>query len=376
MGLRTSFRDSLNNQEKVETEEPVVVKEYQTKQNKKKSKRGRKAPPPVVEDETGELPPEDRPEPSEDALEVKPKKKKRKWLRRLVTSILLLLVVGFGITFAMSSGVLESTSDKVSGLYTDSSKSDIISTVTVDDLDIYYAKAGDDESLVSELDTIALYLSDKELISSASSSNVELNEGLVSITTVSDNLENYTVTGLALTMSEYVNEFMTEYGEYTSLRNELTSISDYATFDENLYIDRLDKITHTENREELDNLVSILNDSKAMSESIAGLQGAELDAKNAEIAQQASEIEEYKSEIDSYQKKADKFTEDIQEVLEKYLPIEKIEDGDSESSTVNLDNIQDKVSETSDNINNTIETVQEKKNIVENIITTVKSLFE
>lgn len=200
--------------------------------------------------------------------EKKPKKKKSKaWLIILIV----LLVIGGSAGYVILksnkaksiSSKRESVAEEISRLYTDDTKSNTKSEVSQEYLkDIYTAVSelkaeGEDVSAYeTELNTISMFIEDKSKIDELSSPSYDLKtESLQSdLESISANTGNYSVPGLALTMSNLVASVQGEYDNYNSLLQELQGVTDYLNLDTDKYETDIQGITHEPNKQELSEL--------------------------------------------------------------------------------------------------------------------------
>ena len=222
---------------------------------------------------------------------VKPKKNKKK-KRGLMVGIILGVVVvsvaGVLIFLSLSRGnetdaksdiSLESTIDnkyekRVLSLYKDDKKSDINDSVTLDDINNLRSEIEMDNdkdmysSILDELSTIELYIKAVGTLNKYTDETVNLELSVIDsdCNNIKNGTDYYCVDGLKETILGKVDNFIAERDEYFSLKRELLGISDIKKFDDSLYDDRVDNVSHTINKNYLLTLIDKLNADKKVSE--------------------------------------------------------------------------------------------------------------
>ena len=72
-----------------------------------------------------------------------------------------------------------------------------------------------------------------------------------SLNTIKANADSYTVSGLAVTITDLANQIQSDYDSFIALRSELQGVTDVTTFDATAYKARIDEVTHNPNKDEL-----------------------------------------------------------------------------------------------------------------------------
>lgn len=228
---------------------------------------------------------------------------------------------------------------KVNRLYTSQAKSDIKKSVTEETLSRYYIdidkldsrkkKADSAVSLGHELDTIGYFLQDKATLREFDSENYNLaTDGLLdNIKTIRENASNYAVPGLALTITDLCTKLEKEIETYNSLKEELSSITDYASFFPEVYEKKIDSVKHTENKRELKALFDNIVFEKAQLEAKeqAAKQINEETKRKAEEAQRKAEEEQSKLKQELQDAKAQLESESTPEETDDYVDEEMYE---------------------------------------------------
>lgn len=200
----------------------------------------------------------------ESSMEEEDKKRKKKKKKKIVVGVFIgfLLLIGiFSVLFGRRGSYNEEEiSSSISKMYTSPDKVDIKENISQQDLSKYYSelvkakKNGKDvDKYVEELDSIGYFLSDKSKLVEMNSSSYDLtSQGMLDeVNKIVENSKNYSVSGLAVTINDLASRLNSSYNEFVALRQELQSVSDVSTFDENLYKERIDKVSHEYNKNEL-----------------------------------------------------------------------------------------------------------------------------
>lgn len=239
-----------------------------------------------------------------------PKKKGKKWIIILIC----ILIVGLDVVFyfyysAISKKMAsEDLEVQISKLYTSPKRSDIKDNVTQDTLNGYYTQAeklkGKNSNITkieSELDTIGYFLQDKKKLNTYSDVSYDLSNTIMleDITKIKDNTANYTVSGLAVTITEMSSDVLTAYNNYINLKTELESIRDVSNFDKDKYIKEVEGISHVPNKTEVTNIYNKLVADKQKSD-------AKKKLKRAKDSKARREAESALKDAENLQKKTQK----------------------------------------------------------------------
>lgn len=259
----------------------------------------------------------------ESSMEEEDKKRKKKKKKKIVVGVaisLLLLIGIFSVLFGRRGSYNEEEiSSSISKMYTSPDKVDIKENISQQDLSKYYSelvkakKNGKDvDKYVEELDSIGYFLSDKSKLVEMNSSSYDLtSQGMLDeVNKIVENSKNYSVSGLAVTINDLASRLNSSYNEFVALRQELQSVSDVSTFDENLYKERIDKVSHEYNKNEL---LTIYD--KIIADKQTVLKQKELNDAKSEEERKKAEDELKKSQ--ELQKKTEEELNKIKDKLEE-----------------------------------------------------------
>lgn len=259
----------------------------------------------------------------ESSMEEEDKKRKKKKKKKIVVGVFvsfLLLIGVFSVLFGRKGSYNEEEiSSSISKMYTSPDKVDIKENISQQDLSKYYSelvkakKNGKDvDKYVEELDSIGYFLSDKSKLVEMNSSSYDLtSQGMLDeVNKIVENSKNYSVSGLAVTVNDLASRLNSSYNEFVALRQELQSVSDVSTFDENLYKERIDKVSHEYNKNEL---LTIYD--KIIADKQTVLKQKELNDAKSEEERKKAEDELKKSQ--ELQKKTEEELNKIKDKLEE-----------------------------------------------------------
>ena len=167
----------------------------------------------------------------------------------------------------------------INNLYTSVRKDDIKGSVTESKLGKYYSKAEElgvskTKDIIDELDCISLYLADKGIIDNMnSSSSYDLNSSdrQSNIEKVKYSYKNYKVRGLADSIEKGISRLNSDYEYYIGLRDDLSTVNDYSGFDVKGYQIKINDVTHTINKQELQGMLDSIAKSLKLEETIQDL---------------------------------------------------------------------------------------------------------
>lgn len=259
----------------------------------------------------------------ESSMEEEDKKRKKKKKKKIVVGVFvsfLLLIGVFSVLFGRKGSYNEGEiSSSISKMYTSPDKVDIKENISQQDLSKYYSelvkakKNGKDvDKYVEELDSIGYFLSDKSKLVEMNSSSYDLtSQGMLDeVNKIVENSKNYSVSGLAVTINDLASRLNSSYNDFVALRQELQSVSDVSTFDENLYKERIDKVSHEYNKNEL---LTIYD--KIIADKQTVLKQKELNDAKSEDERKKAEDELKKSQ--ELQKKTEEELNKIKDKLEE-----------------------------------------------------------
>lgn len=209
----------------------------------------------------------------------------------------------------------------------------------------------DKNDLTRELNTISKYLDDSMTLDVLQSKDYDLNtKGTVmDMGEVEESLDTYSVSGLALNISDRLNKLSSEYNLYVQLMDELSSVTDYINFNENEYTDKIDTITHEANKKELSNLLQNLVIAKTNAKELEDLKQKEDEASREAAEKLKKNMEE---QISSLEKEISRLNEDRetqkQFVIQTPTPVKETETKISESKKAPETGVEESTMESSE----------------------------
>lgn len=225
---------------------------------------------------------------------------------------------GFAVYKHMTKPVdtVEGVIKQVDRLYTSKDKTDLKDGLSQSDLNEYYLelnsaeKKGEDISSVSdELDTIGYYLNDRSVLDTYNDASYDLTTvGMQdSINEIKSHTSNYSVSGLAITVTDLANDIVKDYDDFIATRQKLNGVTDVLNFDEGSYKAEINEVRHVPNRTELLAIYDKIVVDKKAAEAQKELQEADDDAKKKEAEkalQDAQELQKQtQQELDDTKKK-------------------------------------------------------------------------
>lgn len=293
----------------------------------------------------------------ESSMEEEDKKRKKKKKKKIVVGVFIsfLLLMGIFYVFFGRKGSYneEEISSSISKMYTSPDKVDIKENISQQDLSKYYSelvkakKNGKDvDKYVEELDSIGYFLSDKSKLVEMNSSSYDLtSQGMLDeVNKIVENSKNYSVSGLAVTINDLASRLNSSYNEFVALRQELQSVSDVSTFDENLYKERIDKVSHEYNKNEL---LTIYD--KIIADKQTVLKQKELnDAKSEEERKKAEDELKKSQELqkkteEELNKIKDKLEEKSNELKDSLIKGNKDKEDKVEENNTDIENLEDDI---------------------------------
>ena len=210
--------------------------------------------------------------------EKKEKKSKKGLIIGIISgSVALIGIILFIVFFffnPLNNGKLskEDIQAQIDVMYTDNLKKDIREGYKVSDLekirDEIDVSPDKDNCLdvLNELDNIELFLEDVEQLKIYQDENYNIEPEEVGnvYNEMVTGISNYTQTGLQSTIKDRVITLYNEREDYLKLKNELTNITDYMLFSDEVYQQRINRIKHTPNKEELQSLLDSAKSEKAV----------------------------------------------------------------------------------------------------------------
>lgn len=309
------------------------------------------------------------PEPKE------PQKRFKKWY----WYVIIFAIIAF-IVYQLSGGGNNKTDellDSVARLYVSEAKTDVKDSITDEDLVPLYKSATecDSDSVISELDTISNYMQAKATLNNLGSADYDLSMSDLpeKVRGIKDSTVNYTVSGLATTISDRSTALLTEIDDYNNLKVELENMK-LENYDDDKYSQLVSKVTHNPNRTELEGILETIRTEK-------GIADAKAEASAAKDKKEKKEAKKALKEAEEKQKDAQDKLDAIQKKLDEMDS--KSESGSKETEetkSTTLDGLGSKVQETvSSGVDKASEKVEDEGGLVsflQSILNKGKSLFE
>lgn len=202
-------------------------------------------------------------------------RKKKSKAGLIVFIFVVLLLVGFVLIFGnkiystinglqnSTGSVVEETeydyNSAINALYTDEFKTDLVQTakedvqVIIDTLSGTKMETTEAERVKAELSTVLRFIKDREIIETLNNPILDVTSESVTsaLSSVLANVNKYSVSGLAETMTSMANELLAEKTECLNIKGELEAVVDYESFEDGGYYSRIESIKHTVNHDEL-----------------------------------------------------------------------------------------------------------------------------
>lgn len=251
--------------------------------------------------------------------------KNRKFM--IASSIVGVIVISSGVFMFISSrnrlNSVEAIKDKINNMYTNEKQVDIKDSIDGDDVDrvmssIERLEGKEDlSSLKKELLNIDIYLADSDKVDELNDKYYDFNNASFdeSVNTLKESVVAYTTPGLAVTMNNNIKGIEDDYNYFKTLRDELSSVSDYLSFDEKAYQKKVNNVSHSTNKEELQDLLDELKKAKANEKKVQELKDKATDEalKKAEELQKETQksLDDAKNELNTYKEEAGNFFSDL-----------------------------------------------------------------
>lgn len=339
---------SLRQEEQLRSYDSILEKEADSLEKREELLEARKIQKEIDSENELEL---------ESSMEEEDKKRKKKKKKKIVVGVFIGFLLLMGIFYVLfgkkGSYNEEEISSSISKMYTSPDKVDIKENISQQDLSKYYSelvkakKNGKDvDKYVEELDSIGYFLSDKSKLVEMNSSSYDLtSQGMLDeVNKIVENSKNYSVSGLAVTINDLASRLNSSYNEFVALRQELQSVSDVSTFDENLYKERIDKVSHEYNKNEL---LTIYD--KIIADKQTVLKQKELnDAKSEEERKKAEDELKKSQELqkkteEELNKIKDKLEEKSNELKDSLIKGNKDKEDKVEENNTDSENLEDDI---------------------------------
>lgn len=240
--------------------------------------------------------------------------------KMIISSVILLVALGVsavGYKALNGGNDIEDLENQIDKLYTSSKKDDLKSNVNDDKVSKYYDKVdslGSSEEAISireELDTISYYLADKEILDNMSSSSYDLNSSdfKANIEKVKNSCLGYSAVPLSSSIENKISVLEEDYNYYTNLRDEISVLKDSEDFDLKAYQLKVNNISHTPNKQELQSVIDTVAKDRKLEATIE-------DLKNTASDKVDEAVSDAKDDLDS---KLDEFIDNSQSFFSSIL---------------------------------------------------------
>lgn len=240
--------------------------------------------------------------------------------KMIISSVILLVALGVsavGYKALNDGNDIEDLENQIDKLYTSSKKDDLKSNVNDDKVSKYYDKVdslGNSEEAISmreELDTISYYLADKEILDNMNSSSYDLNSSdfKANIEKVKNSCLGYSAVPLSSSIENKISVLEEDYNYYTNLRDEISVLKDSEDFDLKAYQLKVNNISHTPNKQELQSVIDTVAKDRKLEATIE-------DLKNIASDKVDEAVSDAKDDLDS---KLDEFIDNSQSFFSSIL---------------------------------------------------------
>lgn len=240
--------------------------------------------------------------------------------KMIISSVILLVALGVsavGYKALNGGNDIEDLENQIDKLYTSSKKDDLKSNVNDDKVSKYYDKVdslGNSEEAISmreELDTISYYLADKEILDNMNSSSYDLNSSdfKANIEKVKNSCLGYSAVPLSSSIENMISVLEEDYNYYTNLRDEISVLKDSEDFDLKAYQLKVNNISHTPNKQELQSVIDTVAKDRKLEATIE-------DLKNTASNKVDEAVSDAKDDLDS---KLDEFIDNSQSFFSSIL---------------------------------------------------------
>jgi cell division protein FtsL len=240
--------------------------------------------------------------------------------KMIISSVILLVALGVsavGYKALNGGNDIEDLENQIDKLYTSSKKDDLKSNVNDDKVSKYYDKVdslGNSEEAISmreELDTISYYLADKEILDNMNSSSYDLNSSdfKANIEKVKNSCLGYSAVPLSSSIENKISVLEEDYNYYTNLRDEISVLKDSEDFDLKAYQLKVNNISHTPNKQELQSIIDTVAKDRKLEATIE-------DLKNTASDKVDEAVSDAKDDLDS---KLDEFIDNSQSFFSSIL---------------------------------------------------------
>lgn len=239
----------------------------------------------------------------------------KRWFTGTVAALVVVLGVTAGVKYLGSNSVndIEDLENKIEKLYTSNRKDDLKSNVDSSKLDKYYSQLdaieGEEgkEDIKEELDTISYYIADKAILDEINSSGYDFNSSDMEtkIEKVRESAKGYNVYSLSESIYAIIDQIENDYFYFLSIRDEISLVSDYSTFDVDAFQLKINKVSHTVNKQELQSKLDSISNSIKITDAVSDIKDASTE-KLSEAVDKAS---------NDFIEKLDSITESLKELV-------------------------------------------------------------
>lgn len=289
-------------------------------------------------------------------------KKGHKLIIILIIVIVITLLLGVGVLFILNKNkdtlnanvssapdslitTVDSIQEKINTMYVDNLKTDIKDGYSLKDVDylreeLSYIVNDDIKDASNELDTIELYLNNRNLLNTYSDNSVDIEPEDVgnAYKNIKVNLDRYYVVGLKSTISTRLDNLINERDLFLSLKSEFDSISDISKFEMGIYQSKINSINHTLNKEELQSMYNKLLSDKKLYDAEKALQEANNTAEKEKAKKALADAkkvqEEMSKQLSELKNKLDEIKNNSQVESSTDSSLESSKDDDISSNSI------------------------------------------
>ena len=228
------------------------------------------------------------------------------------SAVAIIAGVSFGYKAINNRNSIEGLERQISKLYTSSKKDDLKNNVDSSKIDKYYTRLEnlgsneDTDNIRLELDSISAYIADRGILDDINSSSYDFNSSDMQSKLDKVNISslNYSVPSLTDSISATIRQITEDYNYFIALRDELSLVSDYSNFDVKAYQLKINEVSHTVNKKELQDKLDSISKSIKLSETVEDIKNESsqkideaVDKVSTSFGEKLSEISENIKEI-------------------------------------------------------------------------------
>lgn len=262
---------------------------------------------------------------------IKESKDSTKKILPYIASVVIIggvVILGYRLISDNKGDSISRIERNIDKLYTSSRKEDVKNNVTDNKLSKYYEdlnEVKDGSSLEErqvvkdELDNISIFIADKGVLDKINDTSYQLNDGDMhtKLNSVKESVKGYSVDSLANTINKMISQIESDYSYYTDLRDELSLVKDYKTFDVDSYQVKINKVSHTENKKELQNQLNTIKTKIKVGEVVNDIKESAVEKVNKEVENAKESASEKVSK--DVEEKAQSVKEDAEGVISNII---------------------------------------------------------